>query len=86
MQDTPHALTDLLYIAQLWARAGPPERAAELLGLALHHPASYSEVERYAQPVLALLREELGVEQLEAALARGAKLDLEKVVEEILAE
>jgi predicted ATPase len=85
MQDTPHVVNDLVWIAHLRARAGQPQRAAELLGLALHHPASYSEVERDAQPVLELLREELGAEELQAALARGAELDLEQVVEEILA-
>jgi predicted ATPase/class 3 adenylate cyclase len=86
MQDASHALSDLVPIAHLQARAGQPEGAAELLGLALQHPASYNEVELDAQPVLEALREELGTEELEAALARGAKLDLEQVVAEILAD
>jgi tetratricopeptide (TPR) repeat protein len=86
MQDTPHTLTSLVHVAHLHARAGQPEQGAELLGLALRHPASYSEVQRDAQPVLKLLREKLGAEQLQAALARGAELDLEQVVEEILRE
>ena len=43
-------------------------------------------MERDAQPVLALLREALPAEELEAALARGAELELEQVVEEILGE
>jgi tetratricopeptide (TPR) repeat protein len=86
MQDTPHAVTALVHVSHLRVRAGQPERGAELLGLALHHPASYSEVERDAQPVLALLREALPAEELEAALARGAELELEQVVEEILGE
>jgi class 3 adenylate cyclase/tetratricopeptide (TPR) repeat protein len=85
IQDTPHVLADLVQVSNLRARAGQSERAAELLGLALHHPASYSEIEREARPVLGLLSEALGPEQLEAALARGADLDLERVVEEILA-
>jgi tetratricopeptide (TPR) repeat protein len=86
MQDTPHTLSSLVYVAHLHARAGKPERGAELLGLALRHPASYSEVERDAQPVLKLLREALGAEKLEPALARGAELDLDQVVEEILGD
>ena len=86
MQDAPHALFGLVGVSRLRVRAGQPERAAELLGLALHHPASYSEVERYAQPVLEALREALPAEQLEAALARGAAMDLEQVVAEILAQ
>ena len=86
MQDIPHTLVYLVDMLHLRVRAGQPERAAELLGLALHHPASYSEVERAAQPVLEALREELGAEELEAALARGVGMELEQVVEEILAE
>ncbi|UCC77218.1 MAG: AAA family ATPase, partial [Anaerolineales bacterium] len=86
MKDAPHALNDLVHVAHLQARTGQAERAAELLGLALKHPASYSEVERDSHPVLEALREALAPEELEAALARGAKLDLEQVVEDILAE
>ena len=86
MQDTPHALVDVVCVSRLRLRAGQPERAAELLGLALHHPASYSEVERDARPVLEMLRGALPPEELEAALARGAKLDLDAVVAEILAQ
>jgi hypothetical protein len=86
MQDTPHALGDLVYIAQLRSRAGQPQRGGELLGLALRHPASNSEVERNAHLVLEALRAELEPEAMEAALARGAEMDLEQVVEQILAE
>ncbi len=86
MKDAPHALNDLVHVAHLQARAAQAERAAELLGLALHHPASYSEVERDAQPVLELLREVLEAGELEVALARGAQLDLDQVVAEILAQ
>jgi predicted ATPase len=76
----------LVYVARLRARAGQLERAAELLGMALSHPASSSDAEWDAQQVLGTLREALGAERLEAALARGAKLDAERVVAEILAE
>ena len=73
-------------MAVLCLRAGQPHRAAELLGLALQRPASTSEVARYARPVLEALHAELGPEELEAALARGAEMDLDEVVEQILAE
>jgi len=83
-QYTPLALESLIHVSQLRLRAGQSERAAELLGLALRHPASTSEVEWVAQEVLEALRGALGAEQLEAALARGAEMDLDQVVEEIL--
>ena len=85
-QDAPHLLAGLVLVSQLLARAEQPQQAAELLGLALHHPASYSEVEKEAQPALELLHEWLGAEELEVAMERGAKLDLAQVVAEILAE
>jgi hypothetical protein len=72
-------------LAQLQVGAGQYEQAAQMLGLALHHPSSWSEVENDAQPVLAALGKALPAGQLEAALARGAELDLEQVVGEILA-
>jgi tetratricopeptide (TPR) repeat protein len=86
MRDVPHTLSSMVSIAQLRSRTGQPQQAAELLGLALRHPASYSEVERDAQPVLEALREALGPEDLEAALARGAEMVLDQVVAQILAE
>jgi hypothetical protein len=73
-------------VANLRLRGRQPLEAAHLLGLALHHPASYTEVQCMADPALEALREALDPEELEAALARGAQLDLEQVVEGILAE
>jgi tetratricopeptide (TPR) repeat protein len=86
MQDTPHLLANLAYVSWLRLRGGQPEAAARLLGLALRHPVSSSEVAHEAQPVLDLLREALGAEELEAAMARGAEMNLEQVVAQILAE
>jgi tetratricopeptide (TPR) repeat protein len=86
MENTPQLLACLVLVSPLRLRRGQPEQAAELLGLALRHPASYSEVERDAQPVLELLREALGPEELEVALARGADRDLEQVLAQILAD
>ena len=73
-------------MSRLRIRAGQPEVAAQLLGLALRHRASTSGTEQDAQPVLAVLREALEPEELAAALARRAGMALEQVVEEILAE
>jgi tetratricopeptide (TPR) repeat protein len=85
-QYTPIALESLVHVSRLRLRAEQSESAAQLLGLALRHPASTSEVEWAAQPVLETLRDALGPDELEAALARGAEMALEQVVEEILAE
>jgi class 3 adenylate cyclase/tetratricopeptide (TPR) repeat protein len=77
-------LYTLVGFAGLKALAGDHTRAAEWLGLALAHPSSEVDVLQRAQTLLADLRAALPAEQLEAALARGAKLDLDAVVGEIL--
>jgi hypothetical protein len=81
---TPVVLNTLVGIAHLHVRADQPEQGAELLGLALRHPASDAKVERDAAPVMAALRVALPAEELESAMARGAQLDLDQVVAEIL--
>jgi len=53
--------------------------------LALHHPATYSEVDEAARPVLEELQRELTSEELKVALEKGKALDLDQVVDEILA-
>ncbi|MCX6032345.1 MAG: tetratricopeptide repeat protein, partial [Chloroflexi bacterium] len=87
IQTTPNILYVLIQAARLHSRAGEHARAAELLGLVLHHPASDSGIahEGDVEPALAGLRQALPVEQLEAALARGAALDLGRVVADIMA-
>jgi predicted ATPase/class 3 adenylate cyclase len=81
-------LSTILYVlvgfARLKVQAGESLRAAEWLGLALNHPSSTVDVLQRAQTLLAELRAALPAEQLEAALARGAKLDLNGVVADIL--
>jgi predicted ATPase len=72
-------------IAQLQLRAGQPERAVELIGLVLGHPASGADTAQLAEPVLEAARAALTAEALEAALARGHPRDLEAVVAELLA-
>ncbi|MBU1747421.1 MAG: AAA family ATPase [Chloroflexi bacterium] len=74
----------LVGFAQLQALAGEPVRAVEWLGLVLTHPScDIDEVQR-ANALLATLRETLPAEALEAALTRGAKLNLDEVVAEVL--
>jgi hypothetical protein len=82
----PHVLYTLVCLADLHARSGQHERAAELLGLALRHTAAGSQVREIGTPLHETLRETLGAGELEGRLARGAALDLEQVVAEILQE
>jgi class 3 adenylate cyclase/tetratricopeptide (TPR) repeat protein len=81
----PYVLTALVMFARWHAGMGAAERAAELLGLALAQPACMAEDRMEAEPILAGLRQALPADQLEAALARGATLDLNHVVAELLA-
>jgi predicted ATPase/class 3 adenylate cyclase len=82
----PGILYVLVGFARLKAGAGERVRAAEWLGLALSHPAGETDVQQRAQALLAELRAALPAAELEAALARGAKLELDEVVGEILRE
>jgi class 3 adenylate cyclase/tetratricopeptide (TPR) repeat protein len=76
----------LVGFARLKALGGEPIVAAEWVGLALKHPSAETDVRGRAQALLSDLRTTLPAEVLDAALARGAKLDLDAVVGEILAE
>ena len=82
----PILLEALAGLAGLVARAGRHRRAAELLGLVLYHPASYTDVAKAAEPALKFLRTCMPAEALETALEEGKFLDLEDVVRELLAE
>ena len=73
-------------LAALFVLRQDRARAAELLGLLFHHPATTSDSRLEAEPVLAQLRQEMPADELEAALARGAARDLDKVVRELLGE
>lgn len=79
----PLELEALVGLAGLYARSGESARSAELIGLALGHPASDSDVAKRAEPVLAALRASLPEGELEVALARGKARDLEQVVAEM---
>jgi tetratricopeptide (TPR) repeat protein len=84
IQSTPVVLYVLAVIAQLRATGGEAQRAGELLGLVLHHPSIRTDAREEAQVALGALRRVLPAPELEATMARGAKLDLTKVIEQIL--
>jgi class 3 adenylate cyclase/tetratricopeptide (TPR) repeat protein len=77
---TPLALEVIIGVARLRARAGQPEQAAELLGLALHHPASNSDVAIQAELFNSELAATLPPARLAAAIERGGALTLDPVV------
>ncbi len=82
----PSALLTVAGIARLDFRAGRHERALELLGLALSHPASDDEVKQRGEPLLAELRAHLPPDLIEAGLERGRTKTLEGMASEILKE
>jgi DNA-binding SARP family transcriptional activator/predicted ATPase len=82
----PLALDALVGVARLRAAAGEAGLAAEMLGLALNHPAVEVDSAREGETILAGLRGALPAEQFEAALERGKGMDLETIVAELLIE
>jgi len=82
----PRTLETLVALAGLATNAQRAHRAAEWLGLALNHPASHREVTQAAAPILSRLRAVLPADELKAALERGQSLDLDSLVNELLAE
>lgn len=83
IQAISFALETLAGLAGVKAAEGQAEYAVELLGLVLPHPAANQEMRLAAEPLLARLRTELPSDLVEAALARGQKLDLETVVRDL---
>jgi tetratricopeptide (TPR) repeat protein len=80
----PGALTALTLFAELRAQAGDIPGALELLGLALHHPATDTNTQEGVHRVL----EQLGLDQEVAAagLARGQILNFEATVTTLLGQ
>ena len=70
--------------ARLWAGHGEVTKSVEWIGLARHHPASDSVGRRYAEQVLSEIRGDLSEDEVQAALKRGAQLNLETVIEALL--
>jgi predicted ATPase/class 3 adenylate cyclase len=86
LEALPVVLEALAGMVALRAEARGPEATAELIGLALGHPASNSDVAKAAEPTLAALRAVLPGDELDSALARGKALDLRQAVEQVMAE
>jgi predicted ATPase len=76
----------LVGLAGILASEAQSERAAELLALALHHPATTQETRDRAQGLLSELASELPQEVLAAATAQGQARGLQEVAAEMLAE
>lgn len=81
-----HILLTLVGVARLLAAEGNKRRALELLGLVLHHPASWQWAKIQASPVMAQLEADLSPEEVSAHLERGRMLDLDTVAAELLLE
>jgi predicted ATPase/class 3 adenylate cyclase len=79
----PLTLDALVGVVQLQIEVGQYLSAAELLGLALGHPALETDVGQVAESALGRLRKVLPAEQLEAAMDRGKMLELDSVVAEL---
>ena len=72
-------LEALLGVAQLW-QLERPEAAAELLGLALGHPQSNTEISSFAQPIKIRLEQQLGAARFGIAQAKGLQRGLSATV------
>jgi tetratricopeptide (TPR) repeat protein len=81
---TPCIVETLVSVATLWAKEGKTERAVELLGVALAHPAIDSEYAVTGQTLLRDLQAVLPREVFEAAWARKKETPFERVVEEVM--
>jgi tetratricopeptide (TPR) repeat protein len=81
----PLTLDALVGVARLRATTGQEEAAAELVGLVANHPSVEVDSGQAAESILASLREALPSERLEASVERGKAMELEAVVERLLA-
>jgi serine/threonine protein kinase/tetratricopeptide (TPR) repeat protein len=86
MRWDPAMVYSLPEYARQWAGSGDVIKAVEWIGLALHHPASDFVSRRYTQQVLGEIRGDLSEPEVQAALERGAKLDLDALIQELLSE
>jgi tetratricopeptide (TPR) repeat protein len=80
---TAWCLYDLIIQARLDRRAGRFVRAAELLGLVRNHPSGDQQAFDMLAPDLDALRQDLSEADLEAAVVRGASLDLGQVLQSL---
>lgn len=79
----PLTLDALVGIAQLQLVEAQYQAAAELLGLALNHPALEHDSRQLAESIIASLRNVMTADGLEVALACGEKMEPQTVVEEL---
>ncbi len=86
IQATLLALYSVVDLASIIAHDGQNERAARYIALAEHHPAKDSKVRKTLDEVMPMLEAALSPDELQAALERGKSLDLDTVVQELLAE
>jgi tetratricopeptide (TPR) repeat protein len=86
VQTVPRTLLTLVGTARLLAAGGEGERAAELLALVVHHPASWQWAKDRASPLIAQLQLELPPGVWAAARERGQGRDLESTMAELLLE
>lgn len=81
---TPYTLEIMVGLAWLYEGQREPVRAAELAGLAQHHPAHNSDIKWRLSGLPEKLAESLEPDELDAALERGRALDLNRIVKELL--
>jgi len=84
IQVIPLVLGCLAKMSKFFLRRGETKRAAELLGLVLHHPALEIDAKEEVEDLLPQLSSTLPPEELERAIQRGQMLDLEEVAKELL--
>ncbi|NOX44758.1 MAG: tetratricopeptide repeat protein, partial [Caldiserica bacterium] len=82
----PLVLGCLAKLAGHLMRRGEWGRAAELLGLVLHHPALEIDAKEEVEDLLPKLRDAMSPEELERALERGRGLDPEEVARGFLTD
>jgi len=79
----PRVLDALLNLAEILIAEGQTVRGLHLIGLIRGHPAAEFQMQQEVERIVAVPLEPAAVE---AALAHGATLDLEAVVQDVEAE
>ena len=86
IQAIPQTLWATLGLASVILQSGQAKRATHHVGFAQSHPAKDNDVRQALAEIMPLLEAALSPEELQAALERGKLLDLDTVVQELLAE
>jgi hypothetical protein len=81
-----YVLNAIYGMAELVAAGDQLQRAVELAALVHHHPGTTPQFKSYAGDLLAELEATLPSDTYAEAIARGAALDLDTVVANLLAE